>query len=96
MSYFRFPVHLHHVNHFDSGGGNVPNVDMDLSAPSLRWMSYQATAAGLRVQPVTGNWEFDAPITVHESLVWSWWPFEVIPWVRLTYRDERDSTRRSV
>lgn len=64
--------------------------------PSLRWMSYQATAAGLRVQPVTGNFDFNAAITVHESLAWYWWPFEVIPWKRLTYHDAKDWTIRYV
>ncbi|EIM79559.1 uncharacterized protein STEHIDRAFT_69301 [Stereum hirsutum FP-91666 SS1] len=63
-------------------------------APSLRWMSYQATAAGLRVQPVTGKWDFAAPITIHESLTRSWWPFEMVPWVRLTYHGAKNSTMR--
>lgn len=84
------------VDCFNSGGGTVPNVDMDLSAPSLRWMSYQATAAGLHVKPVQGKWKFEAPITIHESLAWYWWPFEMIPWVRLTYQDAQSWTMRSV
>lgn len=71
-------------------------MNMDLSAPSLRWMSYQATAAGLRVQPVQGKWNFEAPITIHESLAWYWQPFEVLPWVRLKYHDAKDWTMRSV
>lgn len=77
-----------------SGGGNIVNVDMDLSAPSLRWMSYQATAAGLHMHPVKGEWAFEAPIAIHESLAWysAWWLFEIIPWARLTYRDAKDRT----
>lgn len=77
-----------------SGGGNVPNPEMDRSQPPLRWMSYEASAAGLRLLPFDTAWEIKANLAVHESLTTIWWLFEALPWKRLTYRNEHGQTNR--
>lgn len=67
---------------------------MDRSQPPLRWMSYEASAAGLRLIPVSTAWEIKANLAVHESLTTVWWLFEALPWKRLTYRNEHGQTNR--
>ncbi|EIM79299.1 uncharacterized protein STEHIDRAFT_36800, partial [Stereum hirsutum FP-91666 SS1] len=62
--------------------------------PPLRWMSYEASAAGLRLLPVSTAWEIKANLAVHESLTTVWWLFEALPWKRLTYRNEHGQTNR--
>jgi hypothetical protein len=44
-----------------SGGGNVPNLDLNRFGPSLRWMSYEAIRAGLRMKPFQGIWQTFQP-----------------------------------
>lgn len=75
----------------------MDNPTMDLSKPSLRWMCYEATAAGLRLDPFSVEWDVKDPnVIIHESLTLGWRPFEYIPWRRLTYRTPDDTTLRYV
>jgi hypothetical protein len=50
-----------HVLKSLSGGGNVPNLDLNRFGPSLRWMSYEAIRAGLRMKPFQGSWQTFQP-----------------------------------
>ncbi|OCH91825.1 hypothetical protein OBBRIDRAFT_871792, partial [Obba rivulosa] len=60
-------------------------------APPLRWMIYEAVAAGLKLD----DWTTDIkpPTEVHESLTGGWQLLEFLPLKQLTYED-KDSTRR--
>lgn len=80
-----------------SGGGNAVNLRMDRGRPPLRWMSYEASSAGLRLATFDKEWVSRSDRLedrVSESLTPIWWPFEVIPWRRLTYRTPGDTTFR--
>ncbi|OCH94605.1 WD40 repeat-like protein [Obba rivulosa] len=70
--------------HSDIGGGNVDNTNMDRRAPSLRWMIYEAVAAGLKLNDWTTNTK--PPTDVHESLTGLWWLLELLPMKHLTYK----------
>ncbi|KAI0052943.1 hypothetical protein FA95DRAFT_1601311 [Auriscalpium vulgare] len=72
--------------HADVGGGNVP----DILGPAMHWMTSEALAHGLRMQPVSG-WQSFPP---HPSLGWIWKIIEVLPVRRLSYRDAASTTRR--
>ncbi|EPQ55050.1 hypothetical protein GLOTRDRAFT_27349, partial [Gloeophyllum trabeum ATCC 11539] len=37
--------------HSDIGGGNINNIKLNHSGPPFRWMSYEATQAGVRLKP---------------------------------------------
>ena len=66
------------------GGGNVENVAMDLARPPLRWMVFEAWAAGLRTSPFERERSYER-IKVIESLTWPWRFFEICPFTRLTF-----------
>lgn len=72
----------------------MANPDMDKSQPPLRWMSYEATAAGLRMAPFKSKWDLKPTVNIHESLSGVWHLFEWLPWGRLTYRDCHTMTHR--
>lgn len=66
---------------------------MDQSKPSLRWMSYEAIAAGLRLAPFPVDWkDKNSKEIVHESLSPIWWFLEIFPWKRLTFQNQDDTT----
>lgn len=70
-----------------SGGGNVNNETLDRRPAPLRWMYYQAVAAGLRLDPLSSEAKMEEPGTeVHESLSGIWWLLEVLPIKRLSYK----------
>ncbi|KAI0311851.1 hypothetical protein OF83DRAFT_1287291 [Amylostereum chailletii] len=81
--------------HSDIGGGNVENPDMDRARPPLRWMCFEAAAAGLRLHPIQRELKPGEKNEVRESLTWVWWLLELLPLKRLSYeRTGTDSTRR--
>ena len=82
-----------------SGGGNVLNPDMDRSRPPLRWMVFEAGAAGLRTARFERELRLaDGHINVVESMTWQWFLLELCPFKRLTYTRNEDglpkTTRR--
>ncbi|KAJ8517472.1 hypothetical protein ONZ45_g5363 [Pleurotus djamor] len=78
-------------SHSDIGGGNVSNEDLTNFGPSLRWMTYEAMACGLRIKPYLGKW---LPVVPKESLVGAWIALEYFPFSALSYRDENSLTWR--
>lgn len=70
------------------------NPDMDNRNASLRWMVYEAVAAGLRMDVLEG-WTKDKKVVleVHESLTWVWWPLELLCVKHLSYEGRRDTKR---
>ncbi|KAJ3507944.1 hypothetical protein NLJ89_g6020 [Agrocybe chaxingu] len=81
--------------HSDIGGGNVENAGMDRSRPPLRWMVFEAGAVGLRMAPFKRELTSHEQIAIKESLTPAWWPFELLPFRRLTFtRDGRKDTTR--
>ncbi|KAL0567498.1 hypothetical protein V5O48_014495 [Marasmius crinis-equi] len=80
--------------HSDIGGGNTENMKLIRNGPSLRWMVTQARKAGLRIGPSYGEWGTSAEVLqIHESLNGIWKVFELLPFKRLSYKDERATTR---
>jgi uncharacterized protein (DUF2235 family) len=76
--------------HCDVGGGAYPENESGLSATSLKWMTDQAEAAGLildptmkaAVLPQRSTAAYVAPFAgdpAHESLTGPWWILEYIP-----------------
>ena len=74
----------------------MDNLSMDHSGPPLRWMSYEATSAGLRLKPFRGRWKLEKLIEVNESLTGLWHTFEWLPFKRLSYKGAADVTWRYV
>lgn len=74
------PSRQHGTDSLHSGGGNVANMNLDRSQPPLRWMSYEAALAGLRMLPYTKPRDLTPPITIHNSLTWTWWLLEILVW----------------
>ncbi|KAF4616714.1 hypothetical protein D9613_008834 [Agrocybe pediades] len=70
--------------HSDIGGGNTLNLSLNLTRPTLRWMVYEAGPLGLRTT-FKRDLKNDEKVLVKESLTWVWWPFEYLPFRRLTY-----------
>ena len=68
-----------------SGGGNLDNPTLDRTRPPLKWMAFEATSFGLRLNPFKRNLKGEELIKVNESLTWGWWPFEILPFKRLSY-----------
>lgn len=75
------------------GGGNIKNPEMNRSDPPLRWMSYEATAAGLRLEPFAREWELQPKINVHESLAGPWYILECLRLTHLIYDGSSTVTR---
>ena len=61
------------------GGGLVSNIDMATNAPTLRWMSYEAIAAGIYMKFPKGRWTTDTNASIHESLTGLWRLLEYFP-----------------
>lgn len=76
-----------------SGGGSTDNRDMDQFGPALRWMTYEARNAGLRIQTRKDQW-IDLDPTESMSLFWR--PLELVPVKRLSYKTAGSTTLRSV
>ncbi|TFK20327.1 WD40 repeat-like protein [Coprinopsis marcescibilis] len=71
--------------HSDIGGGNWQNEDMDRSRPPLRWMVFEANAAGLRTRDFERELLPQEQVEIKESLTGVWHAFEFLPFKRLTY-----------
>lgn len=69
---------------------------MNRSDPPLRWMSYEAAAAGLRLLPFEREWKIKPEISIHESLTGPWKVLEWLPVNHLTYGDKNTAKRRCV
>ncbi|KAF8960786.1 hypothetical protein BDZ97DRAFT_1831829 [Flammula alnicola] len=78
--------------HSDIGGGNQPNVDLNLGRTPFLWMSFEAVSSGMRLQPSEVEWPWDKLDEVKESLTSVWWVLEWIPFFikRLSYKDPKD------
>ena len=73
-----------------SGGGNVENTDMDRARPPLRWMVFEAGAAGLRTALFKRELKDHEEINITESMTLRWLFLEICPLKRLTFtRKER-------
>ncbi|KAF4609409.1 hypothetical protein D9613_012988 [Agrocybe pediades] len=76
--------------HSDIGGGNTIKTTLDRTRPPLRWMVYEAGPLGLRMSPFERDLRDDEKVAVKESLSWVWWPFEYLPFRRLTYTRKKE------
>jgi hypothetical protein len=74
-----------------SGGGNMPNLDLNRFGPALRWMTYEAINSGLRTLPFTERWEEPR---LNESLAGFWKVLEYVPFGRLSYVGKDNTTYR--
>ncbi|KIK05052.1 hypothetical protein K443DRAFT_4064 [Laccaria amethystina LaAM-08-1] len=78
--------------------GNVENTAMDRSRPPLRWMVFEAGAAGLCTARFERGLLAYEQISIIESLTWSWLFFEICPIKRLTFTQKEnglpETTRR--
>lgn len=72
---------------FQSGGGNVANLQLDHFGPSLRWMSYEAIKRGLKIEPHQSPWESLKP---ESSMNWFYGLLEYFPISRLSYTGPED------
>ncbi|KAJ8482638.1 hypothetical protein ONZ45_g14882 [Pleurotus djamor] len=77
--------------HSDIGGGNVENRSLNNFGPSLRWMTHEAMACGLKMSPYKGEWK---AVTPNESLTVFWRILEYLPFGALSYKDENSLTWR--
>jgi hypothetical protein len=77
-----------------SGGGNIPNEELNKKKSTLRWMAREAKKAGLLLDE-----RFDVTLKegesqeIKESLTGFWWILEAIPFKRLKYVDAKDRNR---
>jgi hypothetical protein len=63
---------------------------MDRRKPPLRWIVFEARAAGLRVDRLDRAFLSEQKIEIRESLRWYWWILEVLPFKRLTFTRRGD------
>ena len=71
----------------------MQNEYMNLNRPPLRWMVFEAGAAGLRTEKFNRELKPGEQIRVTESLNWKWWILEFLPFKRLTFKAGRKTTR---
>lgn len=76
------------------GGGSVSNVRLASNEPPLRWMSYEAIEAGIRMTIPEARWTKNPCEQVHESMKWYWKPLEYIPIVPKHKRQRKGIWRR--
>ncbi|KAJ8482199.1 hypothetical protein ONZ45_g15035 [Pleurotus djamor] len=75
--------------HSDIGGGNAENRSLNNFGPSLRWMTHEAMACGLKMSPYQGEWK---TLTPKESLTSFWRILECFPFGALSYKDANSLT----
>ncbi|KAK7060127.1 hypothetical protein VNI00_000891 [Paramarasmius palmivorus] len=81
--------------HSDIGGGNTENKWLNKNGPALRWMTTEASKAGLSLTPFAWNPEnVTKGKDVNESLTGFWRLLEILPIKRLSYEDKQGVTRR--
>lgn len=76
--------------HSDIGGGAVNNKDLNCFGPALRWMSFEADLAELRLVPAPSNWMHP---TTTNSMTTIWSLVEWLPLKHLTYKNSTQTTR---
>ncbi|VDB86426.1 unnamed protein product [Peniophora sp. CBMAI 1063] len=88
----KIPGRYHHTKevwfagtHSDVGGGIEANPTLNRTRPSLRWMFFEASSAGLHLVPFKREFKDEEEITINESLTSGWEYFEHLPFRRLTY-----------
>ena len=73
---------------------------MDRARPPLRWMVFEAGAAGLRTARFERELLAYEQINIIESLTWAWLFFEICPFKKLTFTQKENGlpemTRRCV
>ncbi|EJD37496.1 WD40 repeat-like protein [Auricularia subglabra TFB-10046 SS5] len=69
-------------SHSDIGGGSTANTSLNKFGPALRWMSWEATLAGLKLVETPDSWE---AIGVSKSMTMVWRIVECLPIKRLSY-----------
>ncbi|KAK7060123.1 hypothetical protein VNI00_000887 [Paramarasmius palmivorus] len=80
--------------HSDIGGGSIENKSLNQNSPAFRWMTAEASKAGLLLTPFALNWDdYRRGKDVNESLTWIWRLLEILPIKRLTYQDKHQTTR---
>ncbi|KAK7060115.1 hypothetical protein VNI00_000879 [Paramarasmius palmivorus] len=83
--------------HSDIGGGNIENRWLNNNGPALRWMTTEASKAGLLLTPFAWRWdEIKKVKEVNESLTGLWRILEILPIKRLSYASKDGVTRRQV
>ncbi|PVF95702.1 hypothetical protein CPB86DRAFT_710764 [Serendipita vermifera] len=90
------PPHIKEVwfpgTHSDIGGGNQLNVNLDLGRTPGIWMMSEAIGSGALLRPKKVEWDWQNLDVVKESLTGIWYPFEWIPFKRLSYEDSTSTT----
>lgn len=76
---------------WDSGGGVVENEDMNQFGPALRWISFEALLAGVRLTEAPQNWTPGKQV-VHNSLSFVWRILEYLPIKHPSYQDTTSNT----
>ncbi|KAF9254457.1 WD40 repeat-like protein [Marasmius fiardii PR-910] len=81
--------------HSDIGGGITYNDALTNNGPALRWMVNEARSAGLLVGPSKGPWNNNIKTMgeIHESLTILWRPLEILPFTRLSFKNQTSTTR---
>ena len=85
MSMYQKLVKFLAADGYRSGGGNDINGDLDRGDPPLRWMSYEATQAGLKIN--TFEKSKSDSFEERSSIRGLWWLFELLPLPHLSYHD---------
>ncbi|KAK7682432.1 hypothetical protein QCA50_014637 [Cerrena zonata] len=73
-------------SHSDIGGGSESNVEMASNGPPLRWMSYEAIRAGIRMEIPGDRWTSEPCNGVHDSLSLLW---KVAGWLMAVPKSHR-------
>ncbi|KAI0028425.1 hypothetical protein K488DRAFT_35083, partial [Vararia minispora EC-137] len=77
--------HVKEVWFAGRGGGNRENRNLDQSRPPLRWMYFEASAAGLRLKPFMREFDQSKDPDIKESMRGVWHLAELLPIKRLCY-----------
>ena len=77
----------------DSGGGNVPNAELNNASVTLQWMINQSATAGLRFESSTVKWDVDdlARMRPKNSMTLLYRLIELLPITHLTYQSATET-----
>lgn len=77
-----------------SGGGSTSNTELNNAAVPVLWMGNEAMVAGLKLGQSRVVWDWDKlrETWPTESLSFVWRLFEILPFKRLSYVDDKRVT----